>query len=52
MLQKSLNIQEDTYMAEAAKKGKGWHGNSRAHAEAGRAGGLARARNRKLAAQQ
>ncbi len=32
-------------MPKNQNKGRGWHGASRKHAEAGRKGGLARARN-------
>jgi len=35
------------HMARSKGTGRGWHGNSAAHAEAGRKGGQARGRNRK-----
>ena len=39
-------------MTNNKQKGQGWHGDPEGHANAGRKGGLARARNRKLSQEE
>ncbi|MCL5091155.1 MAG: hypothetical protein M1514_04045 [Patescibacteria group bacterium] len=41
----NLQNGQDNSWGERPHRGKGWFGNSKAHAEAGRKGGLARRRN-------